>query len=867
MQMKRTVLKGLKITIGVLGAVVALAAVLVGATVVLLRTPLGEERLRRQIVARVNDQIQGRLDIRRLTFGGDRLALWGVSLRDPDGHPVADVARVEVAVSIPRLLHKEVRVTTVAIETPRLALVSDARGSSNLARATAPRKATPPRPPKPARPKTNDEGWVIDLGRFSLTDGDVKVAVLREGDGDGQGDRGTDRVHLAALNAFVRARYATGNGALDVSFSLDGDSRTAPTGPLRLSGEARVRGDLYRGRVDGILLGGTVRAIGTVDRAHLENADALIAVAIPALRLAGHPWGPLHIDGGAHPGSAPLLDLSLVLPGIVLTGKGGGADDAFTFDGRLVLSDLSLTGRALRALGADAVPELAGRGQIDLWLGGPFAGPLPEVAAKWGARARASIDHLRVADSAIDGLKVAARAAQLSSAPGHAALTVDVASLQAGATRLRGLRLAASIDQQTLSGELSIASPHAVGLALTGNLDPRGQSLALERFALTYPGAAWTSEGIARIGFGGGRLSLAGFRLRSQDQTIAIDGAKTATRTGDQIDARVSLHEVRLDRLPAFLFDPKLRLGGLVDADVKANGAIDNPGVVAYVRVSDARARGLSGINGQVRATLADHRVDGTVAVEAPFVALDGTFKLPAAVEAGGPPPDAPLDVRLEVSRLDLRTALRGATGAGGVAGRATLALRLTGSAGDPQVDLTATGSGLKVRRPATEAATAATPTPTAELNGAASGEGKAAPAQAVVDLGQARVHVTYADRSAHADLAFRSTAGGTLRVDAAANIDLSFPPVTRGLAFKKLPVHGKVVARDFDVAWLARFNNRVESLGGLVSADARLAGTVADPRFVGDVRWKNGAIVARGAGNVVAPDARDARVSATDQP
>jgi translocation and assembly module TamB len=172
----------------------------------------------------------------------------------------------------------------------------------------------------------------------------------------------------------------------------------------------------------------------------------------------------------------------------------------------------------------------------------------------------------------------------------------------------------------------------------------------------------------------------------------------------------------------------------------------------------------------------------------------------------------------------------------------------------------------LKVRPAATAKAPTATATPTLTPNGAAS-EGKTAAGPTVVDLGQARVHVTYAQRNAHADLAFRSTAGGTLRVDAGANLDLSFPQVTRGLVVKRLPVHGKVVARDFDVAWLARFNNRVESLGGLVSADARLAGTVADPRFVGDVRWKNGAIVARGAGNVVAPDARDARVSATDQP
>ena len=83
------------------------------------------------------------------------------------------------------------------------------------------------------------------------------------------------------------------------------------------------------------------------------------------------------------------------------------------------------------------------------------------------------------------------------------------------------------------------------------------------------------------------------------------------------------------------------------------------------------------------------------------------------------------------------------------------------------------------------------------------------------------------------------------LRADAATRVDLSYPAVTHPIVVKKLPVHGKVVAKDFDVAWIARFNPRIETLGGQVNANARLAGTVADPQFIGDVRWKNGKVVA----------------------
>ena len=96
-------------------------------------------------------------------------------------------------------------------------------------------------------------------------------------------------------------------------------------------------------------------------------------------------------------------------------------------------------------------------------------------------------------------------------------------------------------------------------------------------------------------------------------------------------------------------------------------------------------------------------------------------------------------------------------------------------------------------------------------------------------------------DRAAHALLTFASAHGGSLHADASAAADLGYPHVLHGPALSKLPVRGQVKARDLDVAWLAQFNPRVESLGGQVTADAKLAGTLADPRFIGDVRWKDG--------------------------
>ena len=105
---------------------------------------------------------------------------------------------------------------------------------------------------------------------------------------------------------------------------------------------------------------------------------------------------------------------------------------------------------------------------------------------------------------------------------------------------------------------------------------------------------------------------------------------------------------------------------------------------------------------------------------------------------------------------------------------------------------------------------------------------------------------MTYSDRSARAEIDFASAHGGTLVVDATTRVNLSYPRVKRRLDPAKLPVRGKVVAKDLEVGWIAAFSPGVESLGGEVSADVQAgAAPSANPQFIGDVRWKNGEVVA----------------------
>jgi hypothetical protein len=96
----------------------ALCALLVGATLSLLQTRAGGELARRIALPRINAALAGSLALDELRFRGDRLALGGITLRDPRGGLVARVARVEVAFRPLALLRRRLLIRAVEITAP-----------------------------------------------------------------------------------------------------------------------------------------------------------------------------------------------------------------------------------------------------------------------------------------------------------------------------------------------------------------------------------------------------------------------------------------------------------------------------------------------------------------------------------------------------------------------------------------------------------------------------------------------------------------------------------------------------------------------------------------------------------------------------
>jgi hypothetical protein len=806
-----------RIILGTAGGIVAAVAALVGSTIVVMETSWGGEHLRRFAAAQVNKRIEGHLDIGRLAFRGDRITLWDVALRDPEGEPVAFVARLEVEVAVARLLRRELCVKAIAVETPRLDLVGGSRGL-NLSRATAPRTKAAPTPRKP---KAGDqEGWVVRLEHFSLTGGAVTFVVAKPTE---SGTESYPKLDLTDLRSSVTARYATGNGSLDLSLWLEGQSARSPTGPLALSADAKVRGDVVSVSTDGSLLGGTWTIRGSFDRRYPKDAEVRIAVGVPAMSLGGYAWGPLKVEGEAHAGSVPAVELLMRIPGVELIGRGGEGDDddqRFEFAGRLGVSDLAVTASAVRAVTGIDVPPLAGSGKIDLsLLASGFASGSPargaEAPAAWKAAALGRLDALRLAGVRVARLSLDAVVGGATARIQRARLKLTVDDVRSGATLVRGLTLAASLDDRSLAGELNVTAPARMKLGWQAGLDEDGQGAVLRRLGLAYPGAAWTSEAPAHLRFSGDAISLANLRLMAGLQALSFDGEKR----GDLIDAHLMLANLRLELFPAPFVPATLRLAGTLGIELDAHGRLSSPNARARVWLQGGRVKGFARLDARADGTLADSRVQGAIHARAPFADVDATFNLP--VDPAGAPA-APADVRVDVSRLLLAGALRAAQLPAYGDGRISLLLRGTGSAQRPSVDLVMNGDRLQVNAPA----------------GAPDGA-------STTELGRGRVHAAYANGSVRANVAFAAAHGGTLRVEAQSPVDLSYPAVTLGIAPRKLPIQAKIRARHLDVAWLSQFNARLQTLSGKVDAKARLAGSIGDPQFVGDVRWLNGKLVA----------------------
>ncbi|HZH04054.1 MAG TPA: translocation/assembly module TamB domain-containing protein, partial [Myxococcaceae bacterium] len=111
-------------------------------------------------------------------------------------------------------------------------------------------------------------------------------------------------------------------------------------------------------------------------------------------------------------------------------------------------------------------------------------------------------------------------------------------------------------------------------------------------------------------------------------------------------------------------------------------------------------------------------------------------------------------------------------------------------------------------------------------------------------------VHLRYAYERKRSDLAAAlKSPGGELNLKALTTLDLAWPALRKGLAYRTAPVQATLTSRDFDVSVFNGFTEAVRSIEGKLSADASLTGTVGAPAFRGQLGFRDGRVALAGFG------------------
>jgi translocation and assembly module TamB len=788
-------------------AVIGSVALLIGGVWTFLQTRWGGEVLRKVVVTQANRRLAGQLAIGRLAFGGDRLALERVSLRDPEGTPVARIARVDVTFSPLALLRRHLDIGALVIDRPELTLAADDRGL-NLARAVAPRTA-----PRATAEKKRQAPAADEDGSLAI---DVRRLVLTGGRIDYRSD-GEARAHLRALS--VRGSFRQARDLLAADAAIDAQGGHLDLRASLDPAHHRTRGDGVTIRARGIdaaalLEGAPASDLGFQLRAHgggteLAALDGALDFYLPPGKLDGGAVGPIGITVRGRRGRYDLAHMLAVLPGVRATGN-GTIDRVGDREGRgekpredldvhvrVEATDLGALARALT--GHDRKPPiaLAGNGRVDVALGGTLAAPSVRVAAQ--------VPFLAVGANRVQALTASVDVPDLR-VPEAANVDVRAPQVTVGGQTLRALSVWLQGTGPQISGSAHVAAPYPLALSLRAERPhPHSRRIVLRALSLKYPEASWSLAAPATIQLGSDRLLVQGLALRADHQLIRIDAEKTDRRV--DVDARIAALD--LGRLPRALVPARLGVGGMLDVQLRLAGPTAAPRIDLTTALAGGRVRGYRNLALRADVHKSGTRAHGSLDVHALGTAASARFDLPA----GWPPKRrerrAPLRFDLLVADTDLaalqkalHAAAPGASAAGGgppLRGIAHLQVHLDGSADNPRLGVEA-----GVRR-------------------FAAGKQAIGDVTLAVDANQ--------DQPIHALL----RVADTVRLDAKTPLSLRSiarqPPRAAALLRTSFDVSGNI--QRLPLASVAQLlgDRLPPPVGGTISADIALSGTADDPR------------------------------------
>ena len=234
-------------------------------------------------------------------------------------------------------------------------------------------------------------------------------------------------------------------------------------------------------------------------------------------------------------------------------------------------------------------------------------------------------------------------------------------------------------------------------------LEEDRQSLTLQRLSISSGDAPWTPPAgtDATVRLAGPELTIAGLTLEHNGAYVRIEGA-VPVREGSTADQPlvVTAERLQLADVNKLLLGTR-RIEGVLDATANLRGSIDNPVVEADLGVTGGLIEGTAFESLRAHAALASHSLALTAKlVQSGANALDISGHVPVGGgEAGS---DAPMDLSVKSTPIDLGLAQMLTAEVTRITGTAQLDLRVTGTPAKPQVDGTVRMTGGGFTLPAT---------------------------------------------------------------------------------------------------------------------------------------------------------------------
>jgi len=486
----------------------------------------------------------------------------------------------------------------------------------------------------------------------------------------------------------------SGEGALDGDVAAAKVQLRAATAQVELEGSV----DLARYRSKGI----TIRARGVhLDEliAHgpttnlsldlhaegggtnLADARGTVQLAIPISSWGKQQLGPIRLRGKVNRGAFEVSELFAVVPGAKVEAAGRGTRRQLSANATITAANLSQTARALGAILGARAPRLAGAGKIDV----SAKGPIRQLAISAVGR----FPRLRFEEFQIRNLDLAVSVPDLQK-PLASQAAIEAATIQVGDKVFKdaAIELAASgrdLDLQVRTSGFLDAALHA-----TGRADPDHRGVLLSVFTLAYPGADWVLQKPTKVRFAPGHLSAEDLWLRSENQSIRVNGSLER----DRVQATADLAQLDLGQIPIQLFEPTLKIGGLLNAHIAAQGAVSHPDAVARVDLQNGQFKQYRSLSLLLDAKYQGRRASGEMKASGLGTGAAANFDFsPQGLLQHD---SEPLHLVVTVQKADLSQILTALGRKDPLRGTLAFRIELSGTGADPLLNLTVNGDAIE---------------------------------------------------------------------------------------------------------------------------------------------------------------------------